>query len=48
MIEAMGLTKIYNQGKKTQVEAVTDASVIAKDGEITAFVGPADAEKPPS
>lgn len=45
MIEAMGLTKIYNQGKKTQVEAVTDASVIAKDGEITAFVGPSGCGK---
>jgi putative ABC transport system ATP-binding protein len=45
MIEAIELTKIYNQGKKTQVEAVTDASVIAKDGEITAFVGPSGCGK---
>jgi putative ABC transport system ATP-binding protein len=45
MIEAIELTKIYNKGKKNQVEAVTDASVIAKDGEITAFVGPSGCGK---
>ena len=27
MIEAVNLTKIYNQGKKYQVEAVTDANL---------------------
>ena len=45
MIEAIGLTKIYNQGKRNQVEAVTDASVTAENGEITAFVGPSGCGK---
>ncbi len=45
MIEAIGLTKIYNQGKRNQVEAVTDASVIAESGAITAFVGPSGCGK---
>lgn len=45
MIEAVNLTKIYNQGKKNQVEAVTDVSVTAKDGEITVFVGPSGCGK---
>jgi len=45
MIEATDLGKVYNQGKKYQVEAVTDANVIAKDGEITVFVGPSGCGK---
>ena len=45
MIEAIGLTKIYNQGKKNQVEAVTDANITAQDGAITALVGPSGCGK---
>jgi putative ABC transport system ATP-binding protein len=45
MIEALNLTKIYNQGKKNQVEAVTDATVIAESGQITALVGPSGCGK---
>lgn len=45
MIEAVGLTKIYNQGKKNQVEAVTDASLTAESGEITVLVGPSGCGK---
>ena len=45
MIEAVELTKIYNQGKKNEVEAVTNVSVTAEDGEITAFVGPSGCGK---
>ncbi|MDQ1280349.1 MAG: putative transport system ATP-binding protein [Thermoproteota archaeon] len=45
MIEAIDLTKIYNRGKKNQVEAVTDACVKAEDGEITALVGPSGCGK---
>jgi ABC-type lipoprotein export system ATPase subunit len=42
MIETINLTKIYNKGKKHQVEAVTEANIVAKNGEITALVGQAD------
>jgi energy-coupling factor transporter ATP-binding protein EcfA2 len=45
MIEGIELTKIYNQGKKSQVEAVTNVSISADDGEITAFVGPSGCGK---
>jgi putative ABC transport system ATP-binding protein len=45
MIEAINLTKIYNQGKKHQVEAVTDANIIAESGAITALVGPSGCGK---
>jgi putative ABC transport system ATP-binding protein len=45
MIEAVSLSKIYNVGKKNQVEAVTDANVTAESGEITAFVGPSGCGK---
>jgi putative ABC transport system ATP-binding protein len=45
MIEALNLTKIYNQGKKNQVQAVTDVTVTAESGEITAFVGPSGCGK---
>jgi putative ABC transport system ATP-binding protein len=45
MIETQGLTKIYNQGKKNHVEAVTDANVTAENGKITALVGPSGCGK---
>jgi putative ABC transport system ATP-binding protein len=45
MIETVSLTKIYNQGKKHQVEAVTDASITAENGAITALVGPSGCGK---
>ena len=45
MIEAVDLTKIYNIGKKHQVEAVTEANVVAEDGQITVFVGPSGCGK---
>jgi putative ABC transport system ATP-binding protein len=45
MIEGINLTKIYNQGKKNQVEAVNDINITAEVGEITAFVGPSGCGK---
>ncbi len=45
MIEAISLTKIYNQGKKNQVQAMTDASINAESGQITALVGPSGCGK---
>lgn len=45
MIEAQDLTKIYNQSKRNQVEAVTDVSLIAQSGEITVLVGPSGCGK---
>jgi putative ABC transport system ATP-binding protein len=45
MIEAANVTKIYNQGKRNQVEAVTDANIVAESGEITALVGPSGCGK---
>jgi len=45
MIEVVNLTKIYNQGKKHQVEAVTDVSLTAESGAITALVGPSGCGK---
>jgi putative ABC transport system ATP-binding protein len=45
MIETFNLTKIYNKGKKHQVEAVTEANIVAKNGEITALVGPSGCGK---
>ncbi len=45
MIETVNLTKIYNEGKKYQVEAVTDANITAESGEITVFVGPSGCGK---
>lgn len=45
MIEAINLTKIYNQGTLYEVEAVTDANVVAKSGEITVLVGPSGCGK---
>jgi len=45
MIETVNLKKIYNQGKRFQVEAVIDANVVAENGEITVFVGPSGCGK---
>jgi putative ABC transport system ATP-binding protein len=45
MIEAVNITKIYNRGKRNQVEAVTNADVTAESGQITAFVGPSGCGK---
>ena len=45
MIETINLTKIYNQGKKQQVEAVTDVNLKVESGEITALVGPSGCGK---
>ncbi len=45
MIEGLELTKIYNKGKKHQVEAVTDVKVLAKSAAITVFVGPSGCGK---
>ncbi len=45
MIEVVNLTKIYNQGKKHQVEAVTDINLTAESGAITALVGPSGCGK---
>jgi putative ABC transport system ATP-binding protein len=45
MIEAVDLTKIYNKGKKNQVEAVTDVSLTAANSEITVLVGPSGCGK---
>jgi putative ABC transport system ATP-binding protein len=45
MIETINLTKIYNKGKKHQVEAVSEANIFAKNGEITALVGPSGCGK---
>jgi putative ABC transport system ATP-binding protein len=45
MIEVMGLTKIYNQGRKHQVEAITDINLTVESGSITALVGPSGCGK---
>jgi putative ABC transport system ATP-binding protein len=45
MIETSQLTKIYNQGKRYEVEAVTDANVVAQSGAITVLVGPSGCGK---
>jgi putative ABC transport system ATP-binding protein len=45
MIEVIGLTKIYNQGKKHQVEALTDVNLTVESGAITALVGPSGCGK---
>ena len=45
MIELIDLTKIYNQGKKHQVEAVTDVNLTVESGSITALVGPSGCGK---
>jgi putative ABC transport system ATP-binding protein len=45
MIETVNLSKIYNYGKKNQVEAVTDANIKAERGQITALVGPSGCGK---
>jgi putative ABC transport system ATP-binding protein len=45
MIEVVNLTKIYNHGKKHQVEAVTDVNLTVESGAITALVGPSGCGK---
>jgi putative ABC transport system ATP-binding protein len=45
MIETQNLTKIYNKGKAHQVEAVSDISITAENGKITAFIGPSGCGK---
>jgi putative ABC transport system ATP-binding protein len=45
LIETVGLGKIYNKGKRNQVEAVIDANVVAESGEITVFSGPSGCGK---
>lgn len=45
MIKTENLTKIYNPNKKYQVEAVIDANITVKEGEITALVGPSGCGK---
>jgi putative ABC transport system ATP-binding protein len=45
MIQTENLTKIYNKGKRNQVQAVIDANVTAKEGEITVLVGPSGCGK---
>jgi len=45
MIQTENLTKIYNKGKRHQVQAVIDANVTAKEGEITVLVGPSGCGK---
>jgi len=45
MIEAVSLTKIYNQQKPNQVLAVTDANLSAPNGAITVLVGPSGCGK---
>jgi ABC-type lipoprotein export system ATPase subunit len=45
MIQTENLTKIYNKGKRHQVQAVIDANIAAKEGEITVFVGPSGCGK---
>jgi putative ABC transport system ATP-binding protein len=45
MIETVGLSKTYNQGKKHQVKAVIDANITAESGKITALVGPSGCGK---
>jgi putative ABC transport system ATP-binding protein len=45
LIETVSLSKIYNKGKRNQVEAVIDTNVFAKSGEITVFSGPSGCGK---
>ena len=45
MIKTEKLTKIYNLKKKNQVEAVIDADIVVREGEITALVGPSGCGK---
>jgi putative ABC transport system ATP-binding protein len=45
MIKTVNLTKIYNQGKKHQVEAVTGVNLTAESGAITVLVGPSGCGK---
>lgn len=45
MIQTEKLTKIYNKGKPNQVQAILDANITARDGEITVFTGPSGCGK---
>ena len=45
MIEVQNLSKIYNVGKRNQVEAVTDVNLTAENGKITVLVGPSGCGK---
>ena len=45
MIETLGLTKVYNQGKRYQVEAVTDANITVESGSIAVLIGPSGCGK---
>ena len=45
MIQTENLTKIYNKGKPNQVQAIVDANITARDGEITVFTGPSGCGK---
>jgi len=45
MIETFNLTKVYNRGKRYQVEAVTDANIVADSGAITVLTGPSGCGK---
>jgi putative ABC transport system ATP-binding protein len=45
MIKTVNLTKIYNKGKRNQVEAIKDVNVVADNGAITVFVGPSGCGK---
>ena len=45
MIEVQNLSKIYNVGKRNQVEAVTDVTLTAENGKITVLVGPSGCGK---
>lgn len=45
MIRTENLTKIYNKGKQNEVQAVVDANITAKEGEITVLVGPSGCGK---
>jgi len=45
VIQTENLTKIYNKGKSHQVQAVIDANITAKEGEITVLVGPSGCGK---
>jgi ABC-type lipoprotein export system ATPase subunit len=45
MIEATDLTKIYNDGRPNEVQALVGANVAVEDGKITACVGPSGCGK---
>jgi putative ABC transport system ATP-binding protein len=45
MIQTQNLTKIYNKGKQNQVQAVIEANIEARNGQITTLVGPSGCGK---